>query len=275
LKLASDIYEFGPAGTKFAKPVTITLQYDPAKLTGAKEETLAVYYLDETAKAWVSLGGTVDKTKHTVTVKVDHFSKYAVMAETVAKPPVVKFKDLNVTHWAWKYIESLVAKEIIKGYPDQTFRPANNITRAEFATIAVRALGLTMEKPAVPTFADVGAEVWSYGYVEAAAKAGLVKGYENKFRPNDQITRQEIAAVVVRAMGKENEAQAKMGEKLTFADAGKIATWAKGYVAVAAAQGLIEGYPDQTFGPLKNATRAETAAMVYRFLEKRQEKANK
>jgi hypothetical protein len=176
LKLAGDIYEFGPAGTKFKKPVTIILQYDPAKLAGTKEETLVIYYLDETAKVWVSLNGTVDKTKHTVTVKVDHFSKYAVMAEVVVKPPVFKFKDVDAAHWAWKYIESLVAKEIIKGYPDKTFRPANNITRAEFATLAVRALGLTVEKPGVPTYADVSAGSWSYGYIEAAAKAGLVKG---------------------------------------------------------------------------------------------------
>jgi len=269
LKLAGDIYEFGPAGTKLAKPVTITLQYDPAKLAGAKEETLAVYCLDETAKAWVSLGGTVDKIKHTVTVTVDHFSKYAVMVETVAKPPVVKFKDVDSAHWAWKNIEALVAREILKGYPDQTFRPENEITRAEFTTIVVRALGLTEIRPAAPAFADVGPQNWFYSSVEAAAKAGLVRGYENgTFRPENRISRQEMAVILVRALGKEDEAQAKATEKLAFADADKIAVWAKGCVVIAVAGELVKGYPDNTFGPLKNTTRAETAAMVYRFLEK-------
>ncbi|HAG08851.1 MAG TPA: hypothetical protein DCK87_04710, partial [Desulfotomaculum sp.] len=265
LKLASDIYEFGPAGTKFAKPVTITLQYDPAKLAGAKEEMLAVYYLDETTKTWVSLGGTVDKTKHTVTVEVDHFSKYAVMVETVVKPPACVFSDLTKEHWAYECIITLCAKGIVAGYPDQTFRPGRNVTRAEFTKLLTGALGLAKETPEVLTFKDVKPVNWHYEWVEAAAKAGLIKGYKGEFRPNDQITRQEMVAIMIRAAGKESEALAKAQEKIDLADEAQISSWARGYVALAVESGLIEGYPDKTFGPMKNTTRAEAAVIICRF----------
>jgi len=182
--------------------------------------------------------------------------------------PGFEFKDLTKEHWAYECIMKLCQQNIVNGYPDKTFRPGNNITRAEFAKLIGGALGLAKQTPGKATFKDVRPTDWHYGYVEAAAKAGLVKGYEGKFRPNDFITRQEITAIMIRAMGKEAEARDLAKEKLALADAAKIADWAKGYVALAVAQGIIEGYPDNTFGPTKNATRAEASTMVCRYLEK-------
>ena len=264
LKLAGDIYEFGPAGTQFNKPVKITLKYDPAKLGGVSEDGLKVYYLDETANAWVAIGGVVDKVNHTLTVEVNHFSKYAVMFE--AESPPVVLTDI-AGHWAKAEIEKLVALGIVNGYPDRTFRPDNNITRAEFTKILVKAMGLAEVHTGV-TFSDVPAGLWSHGYIGAAFKAGLVRGYEDgTFRPESKITRQEMAAMLVRAMGKENEAQVKAGAQLNFGDVVSIAAWANGYIAVAVEQGLVRGYPDGTVGPLRNTTRAETATMTVRFLD--------
>jgi hypothetical protein len=264
LKLAGDIYEFGPAGTQFKKPVKITLKYDPAKLGDVSEDNLKVYLFNETTKTWEALGGVVDKVNHTLTVEVNHFSKYAVMFEVAVPQPVLT--DI-AGHWAKAEIEKLVALGIVNGYPDRTFRPDNNITRAEFTKILVKAMGLA-EVHAGVTFSDVSAGLWSHGYIGAAFKAGLVKGYEDgAFRPENKITRQEMAAMLVRAMGKEAEAQAKAGAQLNFKDADTIAAWANGYVAVAVEQGLVKGYPDNTFGPLRNATRAETATMAVRYLD--------
>ena len=268
LKFAGDVYEFGPEGTQFAKPVKMTLKYDTSKLAGLDESLLKIYKLSN--GSWVAVGGVVDKNNRTVTVEVESFSMYAVMIPVKpAEPkPPVNLTDLT-GHWAKSSIEKLVGMGVVAGYPDNTFKPNNSITRAEFATLMVKAMNLNVVTPAQPTFTDVPSKLWSYGYVEAASKAGLVQGDAGKFRPEDKITRQEIATILVRAMGLESDAAAKGAVKLDFADAGNIAAWANGYVAVAVEQGLINGYPDNTFMPGNNATRAESATMVVRYLDKK------
>jgi len=218
------------------------------------------------------------KTKYTVAIpekcvkgKTDSLYNCKIEWSFTTKEEIIpasEFKDLTKEHWAYECIMKLCQQNIVNGYPDKTFRPGNNITRAEFAKLIGVALGLAKQIPERSTFKDVRPTDWHYGYVEVAAKAGLVKGYAGNFRPNAQISRQEMAAIIVRALGKEAEAQILAKEKLALADAAKIAGWAKGYVALAVAQGIIEGYPDNTFGPAKNATRAESSTMVCRYLEK-------
>jgi len=195
---------------------------------------------------------------------------FTTLKEPVPPKPECVFTDMSAQHWAANVIKELCQKGIIGGYPDGTFKPGNDITRAEFTKIIVKALGLAEENPAAPTFKDVAPGDWYFGVVEAAAKAGLVKGYEKgEFRPNAKITRQEIAAILVRALGKQDAAAASANAKTAFKDDQSIASWARGSVVVAVQEGLIKGYPDGTFGPKKNATRAETCAMVSRFLEKK------
>jgi hypothetical protein len=272
-KLMGEIYEISPSGTRFAKPVTITLKYDSTKLEGIQEDTLAIYYLDE-QKNWVKLPSSVDKANRTVSAQVDHFSKFAPLAakkeikEEVA--PSFGFKDLAENHWAWGEIKKLFALKIIGGYPDGTFKPENKVTRAEFAKILVKALGIPEETTGNPTFKDVSSAVWYFSCVQAAAKAGLVKGYPgNEFHPESLITREEMSVMLVRALGREKEGEEKAAESLLFADAPQVAAWAKGAVVIAVKEGLLRGYPDNTLGPQRNTTRAETCALICRFLERK------
>jgi hypothetical protein len=183
------------------------------------------------------------------------------------KPPDVLcvFNDLTKEHWAYECIMTLCRKGIVGGYPDKTFRPGRNITRAEFTKLLVETLELAKETPARPTFEDVKPADWHYECVEAAAKAGLIRGYKGKFRPNDFITRQEMTAIMIRAMGKESEALAKVQEKIDMADEAQISSWARGCVVLALESGLIGGYPDKTLRPKKNTTRAEAMVIICRF----------
>jgi len=180
------------------------------------------------------------------------------------------FSDLPSNHWAYEVVGELCQKGIIGGYPDGTFKPDNNITRAEFAKIIVKAKGLSEIKPDQPTFSDVTPESWCYGVVEAAAKDSLIKGYGNGiFKPNVFIARQEIAAILARALGQEVEelcTSCMLSKLNNFKDNQQISAWATQSVAIAVEKGFITGYPDGTIGPNKNATRAETCAMVQRFL---------
>lgn len=169
------------------------------------------------------------------------------------------FTDVTSSHWAQKYVDKLAELKVVNGVSETAFNPNGKVTRAEFAKLIVEAKGLSKENPAKATFSDVAADKWYYGYVEAAAKAGYVNGTgEGKFDPNANVTRQEIAKIIVEAAGLKADAT----KTLTFADAADVSEWAKGYVAVAAENKFVEGYNNK-FSPKNNATRAEAAKLTY------------
>jgi hypothetical protein len=260
-RLLGSVFEFtvdGNTSYEFSKPVTLTFSFDPTALKPG--ETLAVYYFDATSSQWVKLGGNISGS--TINVTVDHFTKYCMLASREEKmQPVAAFKDIT-GHWAEKDIEKLAAMRAVAGYPDGTFKPDNNITRAEFAVLLAKALGWPA-KPGGLGFADA-AEIpdWARGYISAAMDKGVISGFEdNTFKPNRPITRSEITVIVVRALGLAPEAGA-----LNFSDASEIPDWAEGYIAAAVNQGIIVGKPGNIFAPDDNATRAEAASLVLRLM---------
>ncbi len=98
--------------------------------------------------------------------------------------------------------------------------------------------------PSQPTFRDVAPGGWDYIYIiyiETAARYGLVNGAGGRFRPGDPVTREEMAAMIVRALGLEKDAAARAGSAPSFADGAQVSGWARGYVAVARERGLIQG----------------------------------
>lgn len=184
------------------------------------------------------------------------------------------FSDLMVSHWAAANIYQLCQIGVVSGYPDGSFRTGDYVSRAEFIKMMVVVLNLKTEAPAQPSFADVNKHSWYYGYVEAAAKAGMVNGAGKNFLPDAKISRQEIAIILVRALGS-SSSLVNMSANISsgFADDQSIAPWAKGYVAIAVQNDLISGYPeDHTFRSERFATRAESCVMISRF---RSEKAAK
>lgn len=172
-------------------------------------------------------------------------------------------------HWAKEYIDLLTNKLIVEGTTDTTFEPERSITRAEFAALVVRALGLLPQGSS--SFSDVKSSDWFSGVVGAAAEAGIVDGYEDgTFRPNNVITREELSAMVVRALkfaGYDTSVTAAEQAELLgkFTDANKI-VWGHAEVAAAIKSGIVEGMTDTTISPDTNATRAQSATMLKRFL---------
>ncbi|MCI4463348.1 MAG: S-layer homology domain-containing protein [Caldisericum sp.] len=181
------------------------------------------------------------------------------------------FKDVPADYWAKDQIDYLVSKGVIAGYSDGTFKPEDPVTREQFAKMICIAKGLKEVKPATPTFKDVGADRWSFGYVEAAVKAGYIKGYaDGTFKPANSITRQELAVLGVRVLGKEAEANAWKGEPIVWAnDWKKIASWAVGAVTLAYRpdiQILTYHMKEGTVDPTMAATRAECAFAIYKIM---------
>jgi hypothetical protein len=194
-----------------------------------------------------------------------------MQVDLVVSPEPASFADME-GHWAAGQVRQLAAEGIINGYEDHLFRPENKITRSEAAAALARALSLTDGSYGVlEGFSDAGTvAVWAAGPVAAVVEKGLFKGYpegdgKTAFRPKKTITRGELAAIVSReAIQKLNiEPPPAAG----FADQADIPGWAEESVAVAVQQGLVLGYPDNTFRPAAEVTRAEAAAVIARLLE--------
>jgi len=179
------------------------------------------------------------------------------------------FNDIQ-GHWAQGYIELLANKLVVDGVTDTSFQPERNITRAEFAALVVRALGLNTSA-STGTFNDVSSSEWFSGVVGAAVSAKIIDGYEdNTFRPNQSITREELAAMVVRALnyaGAKPEVSSDRQATLLakFQDANQI-VWGQQEMAEAIEAGIVDGMTDSTIAPASQATRAQSATMLKRLL---------
>jgi len=277
LRVAGEIYNIkidviGADATRkggidtFDSPVTLTLPYDPAKLAGVSEDLLGIYRYNESTGEWNLLPGSkVDKANDTVTADTLTLSDYAVMAYSAP------FTDI-AGHWAEADVKLLAAKGIVYGMTATTFAPKANVTRAQFAALMLRMLGIAEQQGTGERFNDVAAGAWYAGAVETAAANNLVYGYpDGSFKPDANITREELAAMVVRALAQRGVETAVTPEEVTallapFADRAAIGAWAKETAAVAVKHGIVKGRKPDEFAPQATATRAEAAVMVKRTM---------
>ena len=177
-------------------------------------------------------------------------------------PPTVKIEDddalgLNTTdHFAY-----------IVGYGNGEVRPQNNITRAEVATIFFRLLTDDVRDENLTKtnrYSDVAATSWYNTAVSTLSSMGIITGYpDGTFRPNAAITRAEFAAIAARFDHDGDKTTAKFSDIATH--------WAKDEISIAYNNGWITGYPDGTFGPQRDITRAETMTLVNRVLNRQPE----
>ena len=182
-----------------------------------------------------------------------------IMLITSSGLAAVQFSDIQ-GHWAEAAIKKAAAEDIVKGYPDGTFKPDDNISRAEFATIIVQAFKL--EKREGKVFGDTGSH-WAKDYIATANAHGIVSGYdEQKFGPDGLITREEMALMIVKAAGLKVTAGG-----IDASDSSQVASWARDAVATAYASKLIVGMPDGSFQPQANAARAQAVLVLNRAME--------
>ncbi len=166
-------------------------------------------------------------------------------------------------HWANKQITEWVNKGLAQGYNNGTFRPENTITRAEFITLLNRAIGL-IELGEVG-FVDVLEENWFHHEVGKAIKSGYISGYQdNTMRPNNHISRQEVAVILSRLMKLDASNIENVSNK--FADKNSIPGWSRSAINSVVSNGLMDGYPDQTYRPDRFITRAEAVVVLDRAL---------
>ncbi|SER94540.1 autotransporter-associated beta strand repeat-containing protein [Gracilibacillus ureilyticus] len=174
---------------------------------------------------------------------------------------VSQLTDIN-GNFAEEQIQTWVDEGLIEGYPDGTFKPDKFITRAEFMSLVNRAFGYKNEAEII--FNDVTEDAWYFTDVAKAVEAGYLDGYpDNTMKPDDHITRQEAAKViaVIKSLNKDEESAN------SFKDSESISDWSKGFVGGVAAENLMVGYPDGSFKPLHNITRAEVVMTLHNVSE--------
>jgi hypothetical protein len=184
----------------------------------------------------------------------------------------LEFSDME-NHWAKDAVNDMGSRLVVDGIGDNNYEPDRDITRAEFAAILVRALGLA---PGTGRngFSDVETSAWYGGYIETARVYGIIQGYNTStFGPNDTITREQAMTMIARAMKitglnselKDSEISSLLAK---YPDGTAASDYAKTSIAACLKTGIITGRSSSTIAPKDYITRAEVAVIVQRLLQK-------
>lgn len=173
------------------------------------------------------------------------------------------YSDMDQAVWADLAVSELSKRGILSGMGDGTFQPNRAVTREEFVKIIVEAFSLYSET-ATASFSDVPENEWYYSYVASAAQNGIVDGIGGSlFGTGQDITREEMAAMICRAVQVKGIELSADKDRQTFTDDSAISDWAKENVYALQQAGVISGMGDGTFAPAQQCTRAEAAKVVY------------
>lgn len=190
--------------------------------------------------------------------------------EEKAEEPVVpsrvlsdgEYYDVAKNNWAYPAITSLSKQGIINGYAGSLFKPGNTIKRSEVAKMLSETFNLKASKAA--PYSDVAKSHWAYGHIAAATEHNFFTGYDgNKFKPDEPITRAEIAALFARVF----ELKSQNGQATQYNDLPK-SHWAYADIQKLTQNEIATGYSDQTFKASKQTSRAEFSQFLYNTLQK-------
>lgn len=251
--------------------------FEIPRYTAYVERTIALPDGIDPSKITTGLAIEPDDTTRHVPTKVEFMDgKYYAKINSLTNSVYsvvwnpVTFADVE-GHWARDAVNDMGSRLIIQGVSEKAFNPDANITRAEYAAVIVRALGLKLGEGANP-FGDVAADAWYASAIRTAESYRLIDGFgDGSFRPDDEITREQAMTMIARAMsvsGLKNKLQGREASAAfsTFADASTVAAWARDGAADTLLAGIVTGRTGSRLEPQAHATRAETAVMVRRLL---------
>ena len=180
-----------------------------------------------------------------------------VTAAPVGLAAPLPYADVPSDHWAYADIEKVTDAGLFQGVDASHFGVGQTMTRAQFVTALVRLFGWETVTPETPTFSDCAdPNRWFYSAVETAYANGALPPYATTFRPLDPITREEMATMIVRALGYTTLAGRMSASQLPFTDV----TTNQGYIAVAYDLGIVNGYASGLFKPNQAATSMTSTA---------------
>lgn len=192
------------------------------------------------------------------------------------------FPDVAANHWAAKQIKELSQAGVIVGYPDGTFKPDDNVSRAEFASMAIRALGQENTHVIQPVdFTDITRDHWAYDMIQKALYFELIScpPAGQPFRPDDSVSHAEATSVAVNALTTETISPQKAKEVLSkaYTDYSIIPDWfliSAGKAEILSMNVIVPGVP-RTMNADKPATRAEITVLLKNMMEQAKLNPNK
>ena len=190
----------------------------------------------------------------------DIYSTYHTVQPTETPFP---FTDVPESRWSYPYIKELYDAGVVSGTSATTFEPTANVTRAQFVTMLAGLQGADVSAYTSGKFADVPADAWYAPYVNWAAENGVVYGVsDTAFAPDDEISRQDMAAMLYRYAGQFGIQLGTGNPAITFTDEADIADYALPAVEALQRAGVISGMPDGSFRPRDTATREQACVML-------------
>lgn len=236
-------------------PVQVKLQVEP----GYDPRLVGVYAVG-TDGHLVYAGG--DVKDGILTAQITELGTYVVQEFRKS------YADVPVGHRSTEALQVLAAKHVADGVTEDTFAPNTAMTRAELTALLVRAFGLTASGDEVP-FEDVKPQDWYAKAIAAAVANGLVSGVQpDRFAPNEPVTREQMAVLLVRAWERKVSPLNGDAASQAFADSADIADWAAEAVHKAHSAGLLSGKEGNRFDPAAFTTRAEGAQAIFNALFK-------
>lgn len=269
----------GPAMNYSVSITHLGATYDITEFASYVERTIAIP--DDVDSKRITTGVVVNEdgtVRHVPTQVVKRGNSYQAILNSLTNSLYavisypVNYDDMS-GHWAEDSVHDMGSRLVVQGTPEGLFQPNDDITRAEFAAIVVRALGLDPEGFDDNPFSDVAALNPFKGVIGAASAYGLLSGYvDGTFRPDGLITREEAMAVAARAMIVAEMAIATGDEEMeaalsVYGDAADVSAWARDNVAANLLAGIVKGRSAAELAPGATMTRAEAAVIVRRLLQ--------
>jgi len=215
----------------------------------------------------VAIGNQVDPKRVQGSVSLVQPSSPITSPSTPTTPITqVAFKDVSANYWAQTFIQELASRNIIKGFPDGSFRPNDPVTRAQFAALLSQAMNKQTVRSSA-TFTDVSSTNWAATAIQKAYTTGFMSGYSaTTFRPNENISRVQILVSLANGLGYAPTKPANTTLQL-YSDATTVPAYARNSVAAATENRMVVNYPNlKLLNPNQPATRAEVAAFIYQAL---------
>lgn len=243
-----------------AAPVTVSIPYKPTKEELQHPDHLVVWYLDGSGEAIAVPNAKYDAVTQTIVFTTTHFSTYAIAFVTKS------FKDISKYVWAKEAIEALASKGVTTGTSQETFSPEQQVSRADYVVMLVKALGMSAKVES--NFTDVQSSDYYYEALGIAKALGISEGSgNNRFEPKASITREDLMVLTARALHISNKLNVTtdMSSLNMFKDSSRISDYAAASVSTLVKNGIVSGN-DEGIAPQSNTIRAEAALIIYRTL---------
>lgn len=241
----------------FLKPITVSFPYE--LLADQNEAYITVVYIDDNGNE-IPMGGVYNNGS--IKFYTNHFSKYKVTYG------LKSFTDISDLDWAKDKITALAYKGIINGRSESIFDPNTCITRAEFTSLAVRAMKLKGDKE-IYQFSDINKDAWYADNVAVAYQKGIIKGRTvSTFDPNGKVTLEEVLVILARIMNTKGYKKVDYIEAGQFIADENISEWTKSEIGTALYNKLQKDIKAEDFIPNQYATRVQVASLIYEFYNK-------